>query len=120
MDILGCTWEQWPYPDNDPPWDAITVSIQTVIDGYTRVYAPAPEPDGHAHHNTVGEIAAAASTRVTHYMTYTPAGKSTGQPVPHTAAEMDTKLRAIACYETQAQHPSTAPHFTRDQTEYRL
>lgn len=86
------------------------------------VYAPAVEVDGHPHHNLVGELAAKVFTNVTHYMTYTKAGKSVGREVPiEDGAWIGRKLRALACYESQHRiDPRIGcwPHFTRDLTEY--
>ena len=104
-DVLGCLWEQWPEPDNDPDWSAVEAQMRETRehDDPDRVFAPWPEHGGHDHHNRVGELASEVfGGRVTFYTTYQYGGDRTkGDPVPFTPEMVLVKLRALACYESQ-------------------
>jgi hypothetical protein len=114
MEVLGCQVQHWRLP---PDVAEATISARVAALKAETVYAPLPETDGQPQHNTVGR--AANGQRVVHYLTYTPAGKSThGAPVPYEPAWVASKVQALACYPSQSGHPSHAPHFIRDQTEY--
>lgn len=90
--------------------------------GVQCIYAPAIEENGHAHHNLVAQVVIDLFARVvpiTHYLTYTPAGKSTSRErVPVGPGMAAKKLQALACYTSQLDLDSTAPHFLREQYEY--
>jgi LmbE family N-acetylglucosaminyl deacetylase len=122
MRILGCSWEQWPYPDDVVDWPAIEARLRDLDVRYGRVYAPAPEAqEGHAHHDTLGYIAdrVFGAENVTHYLTYNAQGRSTsGIPVPIEDAWVELKLMALACYRSQLGHASCVEHFLRDQHEW--
>jgi LmbE family N-acetylglucosaminyl deacetylase len=84
-----------------------------------RVWAPhlrASHPD----HRTVATAAAAVfGARVTTYHTYDERGKvAAGQPVEFEPAWAGQKLRALACYETQIQHPRASAFFMNDLREF--
>jgi LmbE family N-acetylglucosaminyl deacetylase len=115
--LFGVTWEQWPYPDSRPDWDQIELELGVLARLYDRCFAPAVEPDGHEHHNRVGQLARESfGGRLTEFLTYTPSGKSDwGVPIPY---DEPLKRDALACYRSQIAHPSTAAHFLRDLTEY--
>lgn len=119
MEILGCTWEQWEIPDNEPDWSEMRDRLRTIDTHY--VYAPAVERGGHAQHNKVGELARDVfRDRATHYLTYTP-GKTKsarGRRVPYESWMVAQKLRALACYVSQHQQEAMVPHFLREQYEY--
>jgi LmbE family N-acetylglucosaminyl deacetylase len=118
---LGVGWEQWPYLDSRPDWAAIRKRIRELAAGYDHVFAPAPEQDGHEQHTRIGEIASeVCGGKVTHYLTYTRGGgRSTwGVPVQAAPGWDWVKRDALACYESQAAHPSTAAHFTGPIGEY--
>lgn len=111
-EILGVTWEQWR-----GPIDELFYALEERR--YDRVFAPKPEVHGNGDHNQVGQMAAYRfGDRVTHYMTYTPAGKSAGTPVAYELPWIGLKLRALACYASQFSHPSHAPHFVRGLEEF--
>jgi LmbE family N-acetylglucosaminyl deacetylase len=82
------------------------------------VWAPQPEPNGHAHHNLVGEVAGRLFENVTYYMTYTTAGKSVGRRVAHEPKWAILKLCALACYGSQIGQANQVEHFLREQHEY--
>lgn len=116
MEILGCEVEHWRIPTDEPGLMAATLSRRAA----GTVYAPRRMGGGQPEHNEVSRQAQLAhGDRVIHYLTYTDAGKSTnGTPVPYEPEWVPLKLRALACYPSQSGHPSHAPHFIRDQTEY--
>lgn len=104
--VLGCTWEQWSYPDDDPPWNRIRYALETQwrLHGWTRVFAPWPEPGGHPDHNRVGELAEAVfgAERVSFYTTYVYGGPRTvGREVEYEPAWIAAKLEALLCYRSQ-------------------
>lgn len=118
MEILGCEVEHWALTP-----DASAEEIAPLIRALPSdlMFAPLWEAEGQPQHNTVAEAAAAARSFVgiTAYATYTPAGKTiTSNPVAYEPEWVPLKLRALACYPSQAGHASHAPHFIRDQTEY--
>jgi len=121
--ILGCSYEQWEFPDTVVNWEDVKRELKAVRDVQQPdvVFAPAPEFEGHAHHNAVGYLACEVfgNERVKHYLTYTTVGKSTwGTRVPYENAWIGRKLLALACYESQYSHHSCQEHFIREQWEY--
>ena len=110
--ILGVTWEQWR-----APLDELVYTLEERR--YDRIFAPQPEVDGNSDHNAVGQVARNRfGAAVTHYMTYTTAGKSKGRPVEYELDWIGLKLQALACYPSQFGHPSHAPHFVRGLEEF--
>ena len=90
------------------------------------VFAPGDEDGGHPQHNLV---AAAALTLVLQwkvplirYSTYTTQGgrTRTAQVVPMTPIGIMSKLRALACYESQIIIETCRQFFTQDLSEYYL
>src|SRR5438045_2467666 len=59
MNVLGCQWRQWLHPDapRTPDWPKVEQSFFALGEP-RRVWAPAPEKDGHEQHNGIGELAA--------------------------------------------------------------
>lgn len=133
LEVLGADyWEQWDIPDGleNQPVDAmrsLKQKIYELANDYFYCIAPAYEEDGHFDHNAIAWHAWGAfdqamdGDRLTQYTTYTKEGRSrNGRPVefePHWPA---LKMRALACYESQIQHPSTRPHFMGDLWEYTI
>lgn len=116
MRILGCEVEHWRIPVDGQPLTVTDIRERVEVDA---VYAPLAENDGQPQHNLIGELAIGLDAHVIPYLTYTAAGKSTdGIPVPYEPGWVALKLAALACYPSQSGHPSHAPHFIRDQTEY--
>lgn len=120
LKLLGCPYLQLAHPDTGPDWPLLEADLARLARTYAHAYAPAPETGGQEQHNRVGELAARLWTgRVTFYLTYTPAGKSTaGVAVAEEAGWRDVKRRALACYPSQAADPRTRPHFERPLNEY--
>lgn len=117
LEQLGARYNFLGFRDDRPEW--LAIERQLCAYDPEHVWAPAVEPTGHEHHNRVGEIADRIwPGRVTHYMTYTPAGKSRGVPVPFEPEWVEKKLRALACYRSQLALRSTWDHFLREQYEY--
>lgn len=114
LKVLGINeWEQWTFPDDDPPWDL--VYDQMAFFRPTHVYAPLPEPKGHPHHNMIGEAAARifGSAFVTFYCTYA-YGETTrtrGTKVEAPPEHYERKKEALLCYQSQIHEPSTGHHF---------
>lgn len=125
MDILGAEVKFLGVRDDSPDWRLVGIEMFRLNEMYKpeMVYAPASELNGHPHHNQIGEQALLFFPHVTHYMTYTPAGKSRSSrevKIEH-GSWIGKKLRALACYESQhSLDPRMGcwPHFMRDLTEY--
>lgn len=121
MEIAACPVEFWDYRDDRPNWEGIERDLRAYnIDQVTDVWAPKPEPYGNEQHNMIGRIAEMVFGDKCHfYLTYTTAGKSTnGQIVAVAPRWVELKLKALACYRSQINLPSTMPHFLRSQEEY--
>lgn len=118
MAILGAPVMFMGLSDAAPDAGALERELRGFFGQPELVYAPAAEVNGHAHHNLVAEVAARVFHRVTSYMTYTPAGKSKGTPVPVEPGWTLKKLKALACYESQVGLANTHEHFLREQFEY--
>lgn len=126
MDVLGVEWEQWDIPDNQGgTMHPLRNKIEALAADYYHCIAPAFEPGGHDDHNLVAAYANVAfesdeDNRLTRYLTYTRShGRSTGgQRVEFEPGWPALKMRALACYESQIQHPSTRDHFMGDLWEY--
>lgn len=121
LEVLGIgEWEQWPYPDSDPPWDEVRERFASLQPD--RIYAPAVERGGHLHHNAIGELAKAVwPGKVTPYTTYTAWGRTRrGTEVPWKHEWVLLKLRALSCYRSQILVPGTRTthHFLGPQAEY--
>jgi LmbE family N-acetylglucosaminyl deacetylase len=117
MEFLGCTVEQWPYSDASPDWGAVENALRLYDEREApeRVFAPRPTPDGHEQHNAVGSLAldVFGDTRVTLYLTYRRGhGRAmSGNEVAFKPHWPGLKLRALACYVSQIQEPSTRDWF---------
>ncbi len=125
--VAGVKYEQWTeFTDDAPDWDAIAERV----DAYVRlthpdlVIFPAWESGGHEDHNALASIC----TRVVgnfdlpmiRYYTYARGHGRTeaGAEVIPTPAERAQKAAALACYQSQRNHPPTAPWFGEDQREF--
>jgi LmbE family N-acetylglucosaminyl deacetylase len=113
---LGLTFEQWPYRDSDPDWDAVTAAMRALDDRLAPevVLAPAVELGGHEQHSKVGWLAEEVfGSRVVFFATYVRGqGRTvTQQPFVGTAEQIARKLRALACFRSQIAEPSTQPWF---------
>lgn len=116
MKSLGCLWTQLMRPD-DPyavDWTGFREEILDIAPDPEIVFAPADEDGGHEQHNQVARLAdhIYGEERVTHYLTYTAAGRSRSEnEVGFEPEWIVTKLHAMACYKSQAAHPATRSHF---------
>lgn len=122
MRVLGCRWVQLPVIDREPTRHVADLieELRRVAPPETtdRVFAPAMEIGGHAHHNLICEIADSIYENVEHYMTYTSEGKSVGRPVPFETDWVYLKTRALSAYRSQSSLADCAEHFLREQHEY--
>lgn len=121
MEILGCTWEQWPILDSDPHAIGLAERMHAAAERFDRCFAPAVIDDGHPQHNIVGRNALAAfgRDRTSVYHTYHKwDGRQRGALVEFEPGWPVLKLRALACYVSQIAEPSTRDWFLRDQWEY--
>ncbi len=118
--VLGVGYEQWPFRDDDPDWQAVEVMIRALA--ADRLYVPVYEENGHPQHNLLYRAASEAAgpnTELVAYLTYTRNGKSKwGTPVAYEPEWVPLKMRALCCYESQAGHPLQAEHFLRSWREY--
>jgi LmbE family N-acetylglucosaminyl deacetylase len=111
-EVLGCEYQLWGFPDNDPPWPAIRDALEGLHP--ERVWAPLLEDGGHPHHNALGALAATLWPQTVFYATYTHAGgkTTTGTRVVPKEGWEERKREAMACYESQATHPQCAVAFS--------
>lgn len=121
MRELGVEWEQWPYRDDSPDWDAVLAAMRVADDLYEPevVIAPAWESEGHEHHNRLADLTDAVfGARVVRYLTYQRGhGRSEGTETVGTADQIRRKFRALACYRSQIAEPSCTPWFLDGMTE---
>lgn len=87
---------------------------------YDHIIAPMIEPENeHSEHNACGEAAFLAfgpePHRITYYATYqrgrTRAATYGGSPFEPTTSMIQRKLRALACFGSQIEHPQRRPWF---------
>jgi len=123
MRLLGCTWEQWAFPDTDPDWGRIADLLPDVVSGFDAVYAPAFLDGGHEQHNALAAaVMDATGGDFGGYLTYRRhGGKATdGTPVEFDPAWIRVKLQALACYRSQIETAAANcwMWFLGDQREY--
>ncbi len=88
------------------------LQFSTDDDYYLTVYAPEYEENGNPHHNIVAKVAKKLDFMVKTYKTYTGLEDRTiGKEVIPTPEELELKKRAMLCYQTQIQNPSTSHYF---------
>jgi LmbE family N-acetylglucosaminyl deacetylase len=118
--ILGCSHHEWQMSAAEMDWEQARAwmepwnSTRLVASLPDRIYAPAIHPEGHQQHNRIGELALEVfGDKVIPYTTYAPrAVRQIGaKEIVPTTDEIVRKLRAIACYRTQIENPSTRPWF---------
>lgn len=128
MTMLGCDYDHLWIPVDDRGWQE-EVESRVALRGIDpeHVWAPFPEPDGHRHHNRLGELATRLwPGRVSFYSTYTHTDatgvrRSTqGSPVPYENGWPELKRRALDCYRTQIEREGTRMHFTQPLDEYEV
>jgi LmbE family N-acetylglucosaminyl deacetylase len=137
MRELGLTWQQWPYRDDEPDWDAVEAAMRAIDDRLDpeTVLAPAVDFVANGHdaaeipvtgwgvmqHDMVGKLAVRVfGSRVVHYHAYTRWGGRTrdGVEVVGDTDQVCRKLRALACYRSQIGEPSCRSWFLGELTEY--
>lgn len=121
IQILGCSHHELPIIAGQMDREEIKAKLEpwnsTALVASTPeiVYAPAHHPQGHEEHNLIFELAVEVfGDKVIPYATYAPRGvrhQLDTQIVP-TADEIQRKLKALACYRTQIENPSTRPWFS--------
>lgn len=116
LDVLD--FEQWPYPDVNPDWDAVETSMRAIDDRLMpdQVFAPAVEDGGHDQHNAVGDRALRVfGARVQPYLTYKRGHlRSRAEEVPFEPDWPARKLRALSYFRSQIILPQTRPWFMDD------
>lgn len=121
LSILGCTFEQWEFPDDDPDWRGVEMRVASWQSECEHYFVPVVELiGGNGQHSEVGNLAYQTldRERVTSYLTYTQRGKSDwGKPVEYEPDWVPLKLRALACYRSQMR-TNAAEHFMRGLHEY--
>jgi LmbE family N-acetylglucosaminyl deacetylase len=112
VDYLGHHVEG--HMDGDAVCDDLA-KIRDETDGPIRVFASALESNGHREHAVVGIAAVEVFGResVRWYLTYTrDKGRSTdGDEVAYEPGWISRKLRALACFQSQIDHPARRPWF---------
>jgi hypothetical protein len=95
--ILGCSWSEG----------------RTIWAEPSLLIHPAYADDGHAEHNWVAELASELPAPKVAYLTYAPRGVRSrlGQEMIPTPHEIALKLKALSCFESQIEQPSTRPWF---------
>lgn len=123
--IAGVSYVQWiAFYDTEPDWPAVGRFMQTYVDLSKPdvVIAPAFEEGGHEDHNAVARIVDGLDGDFVpvRYLTYKRGhDRSTdGREIVPSAAEKAAKLAALRCYQSQMDHPPTAPWFGVDQREF--
>lgn len=78
-----------------------------------RVFAPSPDTSHPDHLATAVAARSVFGERLTQYETYNVVGKVRGDnPVPFEPGWVELKRRALACYQTQINHPRASLFFT--------
>jgi LmbE family N-acetylglucosaminyl deacetylase len=117
MQIADCDYDQWPYTDNDPPWDLIAQEVADLLNPgkYDTVICPAWELGGHEDHNAVASIVGGieGDWQSVRYLTYRRGFGRTevGKPTEANESEREKKSQALACYKSQRRYAATAEWF---------
>lgn len=114
MEVLGASAvEQWQGGDIAALMRAFDARAHPV-----RVWAPSRQCS-HKDHRAVANAAREVfGDRVIAYHTYDERGKVIGKPVPFELPWVSQKLRALARYQTQINHPRANQFFLQDLREY--
>lgn len=118
--LLGGTFEQWNVPAGDEDWLHSRLFWLAKEHPGVRAYAPASYAS-HPDHVLLAQAAADVFRgRLTEYHTYVagPNRVTSDRFVQYTPAMYDKKLRALAFYQTQIQHPRARVFFGPDQKEW--
>jgi LmbE family N-acetylglucosaminyl deacetylase len=117
--ILGCSHHEIPMPADQMDWDKLREKLEPwnsaalVAATPDHVYAPAAHPEGDEHHNKVAEIASEVfGGKTVPYLTHTAHKRLEGaREVIPTPDEIHRKLRAVSCYRSQIEGPTTRRWF---------
>ena len=108
--ILGCPVIRIGLRDDTLTEDDVRTALKR-FSGFDKVYAPAIQ-GGNPQHDMIGKVAKELFN-VIEYTTYTKTElwtKGNIEIIP-TQEEMDLKNKALLCYISQVNLPSTRPHF---------
>jgi LmbE family N-acetylglucosaminyl deacetylase len=80
---------------------------------FDKIYAPAIIENGNVQHNMIGKVAKEFWPDLIAYMTYskTDLWKNGSVEIKPIQEEIDLKNKALNCYSSQINLPSTRPHF---------
>lgn len=111
MKLLGCPIIRLGIRDDILDEWAVNEKLSR-FEGFETVYAPAVQ-GGNIHHDIVGTICKKLFKNLKQYTTYTKTELwTTGtEEVVGTPEEFMLKNKAIQCYQSQINLPTTAPHF---------
>ncbi len=111
--ILGCDVARLGIRDDALNEDILRYKFRNTK-GFNIVYAPAIHENGNPQHNLIGKIAKEVfGDKVIFYTSYSKNNlyeTGTEEVVP-TKEELALKEKALACYPSQINLPSTRPHF---------
>lgn len=112
MKILGAQVIRLGIPDFSLDYHNLGSFLQKSLDGFDTIYAPAIQ-EGNPHHDIVSRACGAVfGDKVKYYSTYAKGEfftKGNIEIIP-TEEEYELKKKAIACYKSQWNLPSTKPH----------
>lgn len=113
MEILGSPVIRLGIKDFELDYHQFGAFLAKSLSGFEKIYVPALQ-EGNYHHDIVNRAARAVfGDRCVEYSTYSKGEfftKGNKEVVP-TEEEFDTKKRALNCYSSQLNLPSTKPHF---------
>lgn len=113
MEILGCPVIRLGIKDYELVLANLINFFQFTLSGFDEIYAPAMQ-NGNPHHDIVSEAAKYVwGDKVKYYSTYAFGEfftKGNIEVIP-TEEEYQLKLKALDCYQSQINLPSTAEHF---------
>lgn len=110
-EILGCKPVRLGIRDDSLTEEGLIQAFQELVN-VERVWAPAIQ-GGNWQHDLIGKIAKATWKHCVQYTTYTKTElwtKGDIEIIP-TEEEKELKLKALNCYTSQINLPSTRPHF---------
>jgi len=112
MEVLGGSVIRLGLKDFELDYHVFGSFLQKSLSGFDVVYAPAIQ-EGNPHHDIIGRACKAVyGDKVKQYSTYAPGEwftKGEIEIVP-TEDEYELKKKALACYTSQINLPSTKPH----------
>jgi len=113
MEVLGGQVIRLGIPDVELDYQKFGNFIANSLSGFDTVYAPALQ-EGNPHHDIVSRACGAVfGDKVKYYSTYAKGQWHTplGNEIVPTEEEFELKKKALECYTSQLNLPSTKPHF---------